>query len=444
MRKHILTQAIFLALGGTLLTGCGGGSSDTAPPATQTSISGQVVDGPIAGASVCLLADGVAVMNNGAELCSAKTDQAGNYTLAIPSGLVDDAKRLTLIASKDGGIKLVSSIGTMAEVKAKAKDNKVTMLELPASKITHLTTSQLVLMDTDKNDSVSAAEASLFIQDYQKLQELSALIKAVIDYGKGTELLSGDAKNTLDLIRDAMDGTLPNGSTLETWYKDPNNQAVTDVSNELLKDTNFIKSYINNATLVAMVSSNDIHILEFKDNGVLREWSESPTDVLNDYTGRWEWKSGATQPTISINPDNPAEPREIIIEKINGNTLSVNVPHDNNYKGDVYRTVPFTTAEVSGKSTLVENGHTITLKADGTVTDSSDTCTPQGSVFATWKVENGVIVQDGSSNPCFAEIEYIYKLSQSTASQWQFAERQYDSKTGKLSGVFIGVASALQ
>jgi len=439
MRKHILTQAIFLALGGTLLTGCGGGSSDTAPPATQTStsISGQVVDSPIAGASVCLLADGKAVLNNGAELCSAKTDQAGNYTLAIPSGLVDDAKRLTLIATKDGGVKLVSSIGTMAEVKAKAKDNKVTMLELPASKITHLTTSQLVLMDTDKNNSVSAAEASLFIQDYQKLQELSALIKAVIDYGKGAELLTPDVKNTLDLIRYALDGTLPNGSTLDIWYKDPNNQAVIDVSNELLKDTNFMKSYINNATLVARVPTNDIRILEFKDNGVLREWSESSMKGLNDYTGRWEWKSGATQPTININPDNPAEPREIIIEKINGNTLSVNVPHDNNYKGDVYRTVPFTTAEISGKS-AVSHGSTLTLKADGTSTFSDDNC------ISKWKVENGVIVLDFSNCPQDDDsIEYMYKLSESTASEWQYAGRSYD-KTGKLSYVYSGTASALK
>ena len=212
-----------------LLAACGGGSGteDAAPDTLK--ISGTVVDSAIAGAKVCLFADGVAVKDaTGNAVCSADTDANGSYTLSVPGSVVD-AAQLTLRATKDA-ILLTSALGTKANAVSKSGgDGELTATELPNTKVTHFTTADLVLADTDGDGFLSVSEVANVVDPGKRVQ-IASVIKAAIDYNQ-TALLGGTTNNTLLLAQAAAAGGNlgSTGAPLSIWYANPANATIISV-----------------------------------------------------------------------------------------------------------------------------------------------------------------------------------------------------------------------
>lgn len=229
------------------LAACGGSNGDSgnasgsgATGNNAITLSGLVSDGPIAGAKVCLFSDGVQARDAaGAALCSSETDAQGNYSIAIPKDLAPGF--LTLVASKGSTIKLASALGTLAQVMdAAGSSATVSPANLPSARITHFTTADFVLADTNNDGTVSKVELDGYVPDYTKIRPAAVVVKAVIDFGQGDSLLGGQASNTLLLAAAAVkDQTL--GTTSKTalqWAGDAANATVVNaVDQDLANET---------------------------------------------------------------------------------------------------------------------------------------------------------------------------------------------------------------
>lgn len=241
MRKIFAIAILPLALsacgGGGSNEGSSGnssGSSGTGPVAAPVTpaadpvvLSGQVVDGPIAGAQVCLYLDGVQARDAaGAVICSTGTDAQGNFTMTIPRTLAPGF--ITLVASKEN-IKLVSSLGTLAQVlSAAGNSGAVNSAALPPARISQFTTADFVLADVNNDGVVTKAEFDAYVADYAKLRKVAAVIKAAIDFGQASYLIAGKTSNTL-LLASAAAQNQPLGTTSRTvdqWAADPANATV--------------------------------------------------------------------------------------------------------------------------------------------------------------------------------------------------------------------------
>ena len=235
-----------------LLAACGGSSSTSsngdsgnasgsgATGSNAITLSGLVSDGPIADAQVCLFSDGVQARSaTGAALCSGNTDAQGNYTIAIPTDLAPGF--LTLVASKGGSIKLASVLGTLAQVlEAAGNGATVTSAKLPSARITHFTTADFVLADTNNDGTVSKAELDGYVPDYTKIRPAAVVVKAVIDFARGDSLLGSQAGNTLLLASAAVKGQAlgSTGKTAAQWVDDTTHANVVsavdqDLANEM-------------------------------------------------------------------------------------------------------------------------------------------------------------------------------------------------------------------
>lgn len=201
------------------LAACGGGDASGNNSGNGSSatiaLSGQVKDGPIQGAQVCLYANGTLAQNpNNTAICSSATDGNGNYTLQIPANL---SGLLTLIASKSGGIQLASILGTIATVQAAASQGQVSASSLPSLQVTHFTTADFALADTDGDGTVSQSERDAYKPDFARVQQAATAIKAVIDFGR-SELLGGNIANTRQLAAAVGKGKpAGNGQTFDQW-----------------------------------------------------------------------------------------------------------------------------------------------------------------------------------------------------------------------------------
>jgi hypothetical protein len=236
--RKFMHKAAAIAVLPFFLAACGGSSSNngdssntsgsSATGGNAITLSGLVSDGPIAGAQVCLFSDGVQVKNTaGAPLCSSETDAQGNYTIAIPKDLAPGF--LTLVASKGSNIKLASALGTLAQVmEAAGSSTTVTASSLPSARISHFTTADFVLADTNNDGTVSKAELDAYVPDYAKIRPAAVVVKAVIDFGQGGSLLGSQASNTLLLASAAVkDHTLGTTSKTATqWVNDAANASV--------------------------------------------------------------------------------------------------------------------------------------------------------------------------------------------------------------------------
>lgn len=254
MRSMMNYKLSTLALA-ALLTACGGGgggggndsgTGNPGGPAAQgaVTLSGQVIDGPIAGAKVCLQIDGAAARDAAnAAICSAETDAQGNYSLSVPRSL--NAGLLTLVASKGSSIKLVSTLGTLEQVIAAAGSSSlVTAANLPAARVTHFTTADFVLADSNHDGVLSSAERAAYVPSVAAAMEVAAVIKAVVDFnGQAGGLLGGATNDTLQLAAAAAQKkTL--GSTQQTaaqWLALPANANIAQaVLNDLTLDAGHV------------------------------------------------------------------------------------------------------------------------------------------------------------------------------------------------------------
>ena len=263
MRTTMNYKLSALALA-ALLSACGGGGGSdgsaadngASVPAGAVTVSGQVIDAPIAGAKVCLQVDGAAARDAAsAAICSADTDAQGNYTLAVPRSL--GSGLLTLVASKSGGIKLVSTLGTLEQVIAAAGSSGVaTAASLPAARVTHFTTADFVLADSNHDGILSSAEREAYVPSVAASLGVAAVIKAVVDFnGQAGGLLGGATTDTLQLAAAAVQNK-PLGTTGRTageWLLQSGNANIVQaVLNDLAENSgNVFVRYQYTSTVVS-------------------------------------------------------------------------------------------------------------------------------------------------------------------------------------------------
>jgi hypothetical protein len=237
------TQIGKMALSASLLTvlaACGGGSGSSGQGSNNSAgtgsitLSGQVVDSAIAGAQVCLFSNGAQARNAaGDAICSSLTDAQGNYTLTIPKSLASGL--LTLVATKGSDIKLTSSLGTLDQVlSAAGAAGMVTPSDLPSATVTHITTADFTLADTNHDGTVSKAELDAYKPDPTRVHKTASIIKAYIDGGQ-TSLIGGQTADTLALAS-AVVQNKPLGSTGQTvdeWLNGPASAQVSAIFTEV-------------------------------------------------------------------------------------------------------------------------------------------------------------------------------------------------------------------
>jgi hypothetical protein len=256
----------------TLLIACGGGNGDGGDSASQASdtvvLKGQVVDGPVTGAQVCLFSNGEQVRNSaGTAICSGDTDAQGNYTITIPRDLAPGF--VTLIASKGSDIKLASVLGTLAQVfEAAGNDGTVSPDSLPAARVTHLTTADFALADANNDGTVSKDERDAYASDFAKVQKVAAVIKTVIDFqAQAGSLIGGQTTNTLALASAAARNEKlgSTNKTADQWLADPDNaKVIAAVNQDVAKD---MEGRFANYSFSTKVTSSHIPPTVVRNNG---------------------------------------------------------------------------------------------------------------------------------------------------------------------------------
>ncbi|WP_417354894.1 Ig-like domain-containing protein [Gallaecimonas pentaromativorans] len=146
----------------------------------QVTLSGQVVDDPIPGATVTAKLDG--------NTFSAKADNQGNYQLLIKSLSNNDFVTLTATGDASqgmGAVKLVSLLGEMAGLVGKAGEDAVLDAdEDSATQVTNLSTAYYLLQKEAKgSEPASDADIATYAPAIspEKMLEVAAVIKLILD-----------------------------------------------------------------------------------------------------------------------------------------------------------------------------------------------------------------------------------------------------------------------
>lgn len=268
--KRKIDSKLVAASAVVMLAACGGGGDGDATfnEADSVVLSGQVVDGPISGAQVCLFSNGVQARNAaGAIICSSETDAQGNYTLTIPRNLAPGF--LTLVASKGSNIKLASALGTLTQVlEAAGNGGTMTPANLPTARVTHFTTADFVIADANSDGTVSKTELDAYSSDFTAVRKVAAVVKAVIDFeGQAGSLIGGRTTNTLTLAsaaaRNETLGT--SNKTASQWLSDPTNANVIAAVDQDV--TRGMESSFSRYKLSTAVTSSHIPATVVRNNG---------------------------------------------------------------------------------------------------------------------------------------------------------------------------------
>lgn len=177
---------------------------DVGAAPTRLTISGQVVDDPIPGATVTI--------SIGGNDFTATADENGFYVIDIFAHGGADLVTIHATGTSDSGapVDFVTLVGSIARLDAEAGgDGVLTMDENNQVNVTHLTTAQYVLLaeangGTPPEDDEALTQLTQNI-DIDALIELAAVIKLVVD---GGEPLPDGVTSVIDLISDeaALDG----------------------------------------------------------------------------------------------------------------------------------------------------------------------------------------------------------------------------------------------
>ncbi|MFD2632126.1 Ig-like domain-containing protein [Idiomarina piscisalsi] len=175
-------------------------SADVSITVQQTvSISGKVVDSPIANATV--------TVTLGGETYTAEADEDGVYSLDVTFS--EGAELLTIMAqgsaeNNQDHVELVSALQSMATLAQAAGDDGVLeRSEAPGTNVTNVTTASYTLMREANGGEAPADEEALSVAqeavDPNELLEVSAVIKLIVDNENFS--LPEDTESVLDLVQ---------------------------------------------------------------------------------------------------------------------------------------------------------------------------------------------------------------------------------------------------
>jgi len=143
---------------------------------------------------------------------------------------------LTLIAVKGTAIKLASTLGTLEQLlSAAGPAGTVTSSNLSSATVTHLTTANFALADSDHDGMVSQAELAAYVPDFSAIQKAATIIQAYIDGGQSS-LIGGSTSDTLALALAAVQNKSlgMTGQTADDWFDDPVNAQAIATAKEAL------------------------------------------------------------------------------------------------------------------------------------------------------------------------------------------------------------------
>ena len=201
-----VAMACAITLGGAIFaTGCSQAPSSTTEKTTSVTLSGQVYDAELSGASVELVVGGTVAS-------TAIADSNGNYSFSLSIKDSDKSKAVFIRAAR-GAFKLRSVLGTLSKlIASKDSSNKVSSSNFPAANITNVSTAVAAIIEqensgtlpttqTDIDAKLAAIKASSNLQ--AKVKTIAAAVKSVIDYGAtvSTTTTQGAATDTDDLAK---------------------------------------------------------------------------------------------------------------------------------------------------------------------------------------------------------------------------------------------------
>lgn len=428
IRPTLIASAISTTL---MLAGCGGGSSSSpessSPPSvatTTTTINGSVVDGPIVGASVCLYANGKEVMDGTNPVCSS-TDTNGNYSLSIPSGVVNSPDYLNLIATQNRTVKLASAVCTMQDLMNAAKNNVVSEADLPALRVTNLTSAQFSLV-AGADGFVDATEAQgIDKENINDLGAISTLIKKYIDGGGDAADLHG-SPDTLSMANDLASVYHGHKAGLED-SESPSTASSTYLNSAL-------PALVTGKTFV-LSDSSGTSIVTFgqgptANTGSITIVGGNPA-VVN--TGTWLLDTSATPATISISGTQSANgPITIVgLSESHKNGISNILVNINNSLETLQAAIPFTTTDVSGRSIIFRQGP-VSFNPDNTGVDHTAACAPNGATISPWAIDGGALIADERAS-CTGDLLKMYLLERD-GNEYKMAWYAMAPTSGQITG----------
>lgn len=233
------------------------------------SVSGKVVDSPIAGAAVSVTVGG--------ETYTTTADADGNYVLDVT--FTDGTELLTLTAqgseeNNQGYVELMSAMSSMASLaEAAGEDGILDRSEAAGTNVTNVTTASYTLMlDASGGEPPADDEALSVAQeavDPNELLEVSAVIKLIIDNDSFS--LPEGAESTLDLIANVESY---NAYVEEVETTDP--EALNNVVEEIINDPELVEQqedptlpefYLPTSATRPGFVSRSYEVLVFEDDG---------------------------------------------------------------------------------------------------------------------------------------------------------------------------------
>lgn len=320
-----LMQASMLGLG-LSLAACGGGGGDdtvvTPPPPAPTvklTLRGQVVDSPIAMASV--------TATIGSRSFNATADASGNYSLDVEVPESAAGGFVTLNATGVGAqsfVALTSLAGSLSSLVANAGgDGVLTAQENFATQVTNVSTAEAVLLEQANGGAITSEaqrQAAATEINGVDVLELATALKLAIDSATDYPLPAGQA-NTLALARNA---TARTQFIEDAKTEDP--ETFRQTQTQVAQDPAVTPPAATGtpASLLAAVLSTDagftfnfsnrVKVFDFNASG-------SGSYSASDGTTATTWVLDGS--TIAVSYDTPVETVSFDIENCNGTVRQV-------------------------------------------------------------------------------------------------------------------------
>jgi len=438
MKINPIRSAVIIAIGSTMLAGCGGGSSGTTgstSAAGTTTIMGQVIDGPIAGADLCVYVNGNIVKDSSGKDVCATTDANGFYSVDIPDSSVTDSDFVNLIATKGSTIKLASSAGTVAQIKSAAGSGTATTKTLPQAKVTNQTTAEFAVADLDGNGIVDAQEEQSFdpnsAANQKKIGTISTLVKACID--------DNQCGSTAGKVR-GSDDTLQMSENAESALD--NNQTMKDGSDPSTDADNYLKNSLTPqvAGHTFFIEDNSGPNILTLDNGTNQSATlvgyNTGTQKTSYETGTWSLDTTTTPQTLNVTAGTTTLDMSILGSSDN-NGLYVSI---GGQASTLAQAGTFATTDVSGKTMTFDNNNgSMVFNADGSGTDTTASCAQStGGAAFTWQIDaTGALVADETGS-CTGEMLYVYPLEKEDYGRWKIAGYSIVPSTNTVTSVTYG------
>lgn len=194
------------------LSACGGGGGGGGLPGSSASLSGAVIDAPIANATVTITTGAPLGQAGATTVGTITADAQGNYSVsvALPNTSVPVFANAT---SPDGKVVLTAYLGSSSAMLAAGTLSKTNLPNLVISQVTTAALAMYVANGGSYANLTPAVYAALLSQDHDDILAVSAAIKAVAD---GYCAMPADHHDTDDMAKAIAQASVAAGTSNST------------------------------------------------------------------------------------------------------------------------------------------------------------------------------------------------------------------------------------